>query len=76
MLAWGADAFGHLLRGIEDCVAAGASASTDVPADATAVWVALHGMVTLRSALPGFPWPELAPMLRHAVLALARVTAR
>lgn len=76
LLAWGADAFGHLLRGIGDCVAAGASTSTDVPADATAVWVALHGMVTLRSALPAFPWPEPAPMLRHAVLALARVTAR
>ena len=76
MLAWGADAFGHLLRGIGDCVTAGVSTSTDVPADATAVWVALHGMVTLRSALPGFPVAEQAPMLRHAVLALARVTGR
>ncbi|HTT50913.1 MAG TPA: TetR/AcrR family transcriptional regulator [Streptosporangiaceae bacterium] len=76
VLAWGADAFGHLLHGIEDCVAAGVSSSTDVLADATAVWVALHGTVTLRTALPAFPWPEPAPMLRHQVLALARVTAR
>ena len=58
VLAWGADAFEHLVRGIGDCVTAGVSTSTEVPADATAVWVALHGMVTLRSALPGFPWPS------------------
>jgi AcrR family transcriptional regulator len=76
VLEWGAEAFAHLMHAIEDCVAAGASTSTDVLADATAVWVALHGMVTLRSALPGFPWSPPAPMLRHVVLALARITGR
>ncbi|MGP7999749.1 MAG: TetR/AcrR family transcriptional regulator [Streptosporangiaceae bacterium] len=76
VLEWGAEAFSLLLGAIADCVRAGVSASTDVLADATAVWVALHGTVTLRSTLPGFPWPELAPLLRHQVLALARVSAR
>jgi AcrR family transcriptional regulator len=76
VLEWGAEAFSLLLRSIEDCVRAGASASPDVLADATAVWVALHGTVTLRTTLPRFPWPELAPQLRHEVLSLARVTAR
>jgi AcrR family transcriptional regulator len=76
VLEWGAEAFSLLLHGIQDCVTAGRSASTDVVADATAVWVALHGTVTLRTTLPGFPWPALAPQLRHQVLALARVTAR
>ena len=76
VLEWGAEAFSLLLRAIGDCVTAGASASTDVLADATAVWVALHGTVTLRTTLPRFPWPELAPQLRHEVLSLARVTAR
>jgi hypothetical protein len=76
VLEWGAEAFSLLLHGIEDCVTAGRSASTDVVADATAVWVALHGTVTLRTTLPGFPWPPLAPQLRHQVLALARVTGR
>jgi AcrR family transcriptional regulator len=76
VLEWGAEAFSLLLRAIQDCVAAGASASTDVLADATAVWVSLHGTVTLRTTLPRFPWPPLAPQLQHQVLALARVTAR
>jgi AcrR family transcriptional regulator len=76
VLEWGAEAFSLLLHGIEDCVTAGRSASTDVVADATAVWVSLHGTVTLRTTLPGFPWPPLAPQLRHQVLALARVTGR
>lgn len=76
VLEWGAEAFSLLLQAIQDCVTAGVSASTDVLADATAVWTALHGTVTLRTTLPGFPWPPLAAQLRHQVLALARVTAR
>ena len=27
-------------------------------ADSTAIWVAMHGTVSLQVALPGFPWPE------------------
>ncbi len=76
VLEWGAEAFSLLLQAIQDCVTAGRSASTDVLADATAVWVALHGTVTLRTTLPRFPWPALAPQLRHEVLALARATGR
>ncbi len=76
VLEWGAEAFSLLLHGIQDCVTAGRSASTDVVADATAVWVALHGTVALRTTLPGFPWPPLPAQLRHEVLALARVTGQ
>jgi hypothetical protein len=43
--------------------------------DSTAVWVALHGAVTLRSSLPGFPWPEPETFVRHLVLSLARITS-
>ncbi len=57
VLEFGAESFALLVQAIEDCVRSGASESTDVLADATAVWVALHGTVTLRTALPGFPWP-------------------
>ncbi len=53
----------------------GVSASTDVVADATAVWVALHGTVSLRAALPRFPWPDPAAFVRQLVLPLAKVTA-
>ena len=76
MLEFGAEAFALLVRGIEDCVRAGMSGSTDVVADSTAVWVALHGTVTLRTALPGYPWPGPDAMVRHLVLSLARITGR
>ena len=74
VLEFGAEAFSQLVGGIQACAEAGVSASTDVLADATAVWVALHGAVTLRTALPGFPWPELAAFNRQLVRPLARIT--
>jgi AcrR family transcriptional regulator len=74
VLAFGAESFSQLFQGIQDCADAGVSASTDVRADATAVWVALHGAVALRTALPEFPWPELAAFNRQLVLPLAQVT--
>jgi hypothetical protein len=58
VLEFGAETFALLAKAIEDCVAAGASASTDILADATAMWVAMHGTVTLRTTLPRFPWPD------------------
>ena len=73
VLEFGAESFALLVQAIEECAAAGVSASTDAFADATAVWAALHGTVTLRSALPGFPWPELLPFTRQIVLPLALV---
>ncbi|HEY4464900.1 MAG TPA: TetR/AcrR family transcriptional regulator [Streptosporangiaceae bacterium] len=72
---FGAEAFAQLVQGIRDCAEAGVSASTDPVADATAVWVALHGTVTLRTALPGYPWPELGRFTRQLVVPLARITA-
>jgi hypothetical protein len=72
---FGAEAFAQLVQAIEDCAEAGVLASTDPVADATAVWVALHGTVTLRTALPGYPWPELGRFTRQLVVPLARVTA-
>ncbi len=74
VLEFGAESFALLVQGIEDCVRAGVSASTDLMADATAVWVALHGTVTLRTALPGFPWPDPARFVRQFVGQLARLT--
>lgn len=75
VLEFGAESFALLVRAIEDCAKAGESASTDVVADATAVWVAMHGTVTLRTALPGFPWPDPDQFVREYVLSLARVHA-
>lgn len=75
VLEFGAESFALLVQAIEDCLEAGASASTDVVADATAVWVAMHGIVTLRTALPGFPWPDPNQFVRQYVLSLAHVQA-
>jgi AcrR family transcriptional regulator len=75
VLEFGAESFALLVESIEACVRAGASASTDVVADGTAVWVALHGTVALRTALPRFPWPEpMEAFVRKLVLPLAQVT--
>jgi AcrR family transcriptional regulator len=76
VLAFGAESFALLVEAIEECATAGASASTDPITDATAVWVALHGTVMLRTALPGFPWPERHAFTRQLVLPLARVGER
>jgi AcrR family transcriptional regulator len=75
VLEFGAESFALLVKSIEDCVTAGASASTDVVADATAVWVAMHGTVTLRTALPGFPWPDPGQFVGQYVPSLARIQA-
>jgi AcrR family transcriptional regulator len=73
--AVGTQAFALLVSAIEACVAAGASASRDVAADATAVWVALHGTVSLRTSLSRrFPWPDQAGFVRGLVLTLAKIT--
>jgi AcrR family transcriptional regulator len=53
----GGEAFAFLLDGLRDCIAAGQSVSTQPIQDATALWVALHGYVTLQAAVPDFPWP-------------------
>jgi AcrR family transcriptional regulator len=74
VLELGAEAFGLVVDGISACIDAGASSSTDAVADGTAVWVALHGTVTLWTALPAFPWPEPADaFVRQLVLSLAKI---
>jgi AcrR family transcriptional regulator len=74
VLEFGAESFALLVQGIGECVEAGRSASADVVADATAVWVALHGTVTLRTSLPGFPWPDPGEFIRKVVLSLAGIS--
>lgn len=47
-----------LVAGLEACVAAGRSTSTDPFTDAVGLWVALHGLAHQRAVAPLFPWPE------------------
>jgi AcrR family transcriptional regulator len=74
LLEFGAESFALLVESLEACVDAGVSASADVVADATAIWVALHGAISLRTALPEFPWPAPDWLVRRFVLALGRIS--
>jgi AcrR family transcriptional regulator len=69
----GGEVFALLVHGIERCADVGRSASVDPFVDATAVWVALHGIVSMRAAVPDFPWPEGGLLVRRVVLPLARI---
>jgi hypothetical protein len=69
----GAEAFVFLLDGIRECVTAGESDSTQPLEDATAVWVGLHGYVSLRSAIPDFPWPPGDILLDNLINRIARL---
>jgi AcrR family transcriptional regulator len=71
----GLDAFNILVGGIQACADAGRSTSTDAFADATAVWVALHGYALLRAELPTFPWPPSEQVFDRIALQLAGVTS-
>lgn len=53
----GMGAFGIIEQALADCVAAGRSTSSDPAADATALWVGLHGFAQLQVAASLFPWP-------------------
>ncbi|MGY1837049.1 TetR/AcrR family transcriptional regulator [Blastococcus sp. SYSU DS0510] len=64
-------AFAVLVQGIEACVGAGRSRSLDPREEATLVWTALHGVVTLRSAAPAPGWPDLDGQLSALVERLA-----
>jgi AcrR family transcriptional regulator len=73
VLEFGAEAFALLVDALEACVTSGASSSIDVVADGTAIWVAMHGVITLRTALPMFPWPPVDDLVHHIVVSLARI---
>jgi len=64
------------VRGIEDCAEAGASASTDVVADSTAVWVApARRGYRCAPRLPGFPVARTGgPSSGTSCSSLARIT--
>jgi len=76
LLEFGAESFALLVDALAACVESGDSTSSDVVADATAIWVAMHGSVSLRTALPEFPWPAPEWFVRQFVLSLGRIRQR
>jgi AcrR family transcriptional regulator len=69
----GGDGFALLVGGIRECVEAGVSSSSDVFGDATAIWVALHGTVSLWTNICGGPWPGDHDFVRRLVMVLAHI---
>lgn len=68
------ESFELLMGQLRTCVEAGLSDSDDPPADASAIWVALHGFATLHAMIPGFPWPRDDDMLDRIVYRTARIS--
>jgi AcrR family transcriptional regulator len=54
----GAESFRLLVQDVEATAAVGASRADDAFLTATALWVALHGLVRLRADAPRGPWPD------------------
>jgi AcrR family transcriptional regulator len=63
--ALGDAAFEDLVRAVGRCMHPGDP--REAHAVAASVWVEMHGMVTLRHALPRFPWPPVETMLEEVV---------
>ncbi|GAA3451621.1 TetR/AcrR family transcriptional regulator [Dactylosporangium matsuzakiense] len=64
-----------LVEGLRECVAAGRSTSTDPVADATTLWTSMHGAVTIRQFLPGFPLPPIERTVEDLVHRIGLITS-
>ncbi|MGH9279782.1 MAG: TetR/AcrR family transcriptional regulator, partial [Acidimicrobiales bacterium] len=69
----GAGSFMALVDNVQACMDAGAFAPDDPVAVATVLWAAVHGVTSLRIAVPGFPaFREADAVLDRMLGALAR----
>ena len=66
----GAAAFNFLVDGVSACMRAGLAPTDDPFRVTTNVWTALHGIVSLRCSLPGFPWPDLERQVDDVLIGL------
>jgi peroxiredoxin/AcrR family transcriptional regulator len=72
----GMSAFAVLVAGVAECIAAGVARPGDPERIATDIWMALHGMVSLRRHLTGFPWPDIEEQLRDILQAMTGIPYR
>lgn len=61
----GATTFLKLLTAVEDCMAAGAFRKDDPLLVATGIWSVIHGVTSLRIAMPTFPFVSEDAFLDH-----------
>jgi AcrR family transcriptional regulator len=70
----GMSAFQVLVDGVAACIAAGQARPGNPFQIATDIWIALHGMASLRQRLPGFPWPPAERQLIGILHALTGIS--
>ncbi|PRY66993.1 TetR family transcriptional regulator [Glaciihabitans tibetensis] len=63
----GIQAFGVLVTALERASRETESDSSLIERDAQALFAALHGIASLRPALPGFPWQDETALIHHVV---------
>jgi AcrR family transcriptional regulator len=59
--------FGRLVAAVQACIDAGAARPQDASMTAVNVWVALHGIVSLRISRPNHAWPPVATLVNAAL---------
>ncbi len=72
----GADTFAILVAGIAANMASGTARPGAPQLVAAQVWTALHGIVTLRWAVPMFPWPPVEELVDAVLLGLVGLRER
>lgn len=59
--------FGRLAAAVQACIDAGTARPGDARLMAVNVWVALHGIVSLRTSRPHHPWPSVQTLINAAL---------
>jgi AcrR family transcriptional regulator len=59
--------FGRLVAAVQACIDAGAARQGDASVMAVNVWVALHGIVSLRISRPNHAWPPVGTLMNAAL---------
>jgi AcrR family transcriptional regulator len=59
--------FGRLVTAVQACIDSGAARQGDAYLMAVNVWVALHGIVSLRTSRPNHAWPPVDTLIEAAL---------
>lgn len=68
--------FGCLVTAVQACIDAGAARQGDAKVMAVSIWVALHGIVSLRASRPNHPWPPVDTLIEAALSGQAGLDGR
>ena len=66
----GGDLFARLVADLEACPSRHDGVPRDPVRAAVTLWTSLHGIVSLRLAVPGFPWPPRDQQVEDALAAV------